>query len=192
MVCVEGGSFYIGSSTDSQVHRVTVNSYYIGRYEVSYAQWAALMNKYPEYYSGCNNCAIGHVSWTEVQSFIRKLNTKTGKHYRLPTEAEWEYAAKSGKKSNAYKYSGSDVADAVGWTYTNSGRHVHEVGQKLPNELGIYDMTGNILEMCSDWYADYNVNDKFNPRGTRKRKDKSCKRRLLRFLQLSLSGNMQK
>jgi formylglycine-generating enzyme required for sulfatase activity len=108
---------------------------------------------------------VENVSWDDVQGFIRKLNSMTGKTYRLPTEAEWEYAARGGKKSRNYTYSGSDDIGAVAWYDGNSGSKTHEVGKKSPNELGIYDMTGNVWEWCSDGYGPYSGRSSVNPTG---------------------------
>ncbi len=165
MVYVPGGTFLMGStdgeSDEAPVHQVTLDSFYIGKYEVTQSQWQAIMgttvnqqrdkagkeldlagvgDTYPMYY----------VSWDEVQEFISRLNAATGKHYRLPTEAEWEYAARGGNKSQGYIYSGSDSLDNVAWYYENSNDSVHPVGTKSPNELGIYDMSGNVSEWCLD------------------------------------------
>ena len=159
MVYVEGGTFHMGSNNweddERPVHTVQLKSFYIGKYEVTQKQWKEIMGFNTSKFKGCDNCPVETVSWNDVQEFIRKLNAKTGLHYRLPTEAEWEYAARGGNKSRGYKYSGSNNIDEVGWYYGNSGKKTHPVGMKQPNELGIYDMTGNVWEWCSDWYDRY-------------------------------------
>ncbi len=180
MVFVEGGTFQMGSSSggphEQPVHSVTLSSFNIGKYEVTQAQWKAVMGNNPRssrssrsssssYFSGCNNCPVGNVSWNDVQEFIRKLNAQTGKNFRLPTEAEWEYAAKGGKHSNGYTYSGSNNLGSVAWYYGNSKNKPHAVGDKQANELGIYDMSGNVWEWCSDWYGKYSSYNENNPTG---------------------------
>jgi len=173
VIFVEGGSFRMGSNRGAQdelpIHEVVLSDYYIGKYEVTQAQWDAVMlqDRNIRYFEGCDSCPVERVSWNNVQNFIRKLNEITGKDYRLPTEAEWEYAARGGKLSKGYKYSGSNKADSVAWTDGNSDNRVHPVGQKKPNELGIYDMSGNVYEWCSDWYdyEYYSVSPKNNPQG---------------------------
>ena len=121
----------------------------------------------PSHFRGCNNCPVEQVSWINVQEFIRKLNLKTGKRYRLPTEAEWEYAARGGNKSEGYEFSGSDSLSAVGWYNENSRGETHPVGTKLSNELGIYDMSGNVWEWCMDSYGKdyYDKSPENNPKG---------------------------
>ncbi|MBO5235459.1 MAG: formylglycine-generating enzyme family protein [Alistipes sp.] len=160
MVFVKGGTFTMGAtpeqgkdadSDEKPAHSVTVSDFYIGKYEVTQAQWEAVMGENPSHYKG-ENRPVEKVSWNDIQEFIEKLNSKTGKKYRLPTEAEWEYAARGGNQSKGYKYSGSDNIDEVAWYDTNSASRTHIVGQKKPNELGLYDMTGNVWEGCSDWY----------------------------------------
>jgi len=106
-----------------------------------------------------------YVSWDEAQEFIRRLNVETGKQYRLPTEAEWEFAARGGSSSRGYKYSGGNTAGAVAWFSENSNESSHPVGTKSSNELGIYDMSGNVWEWCSDWYGNYSSNAQTDPRG---------------------------
>jgi formylglycine-generating enzyme required for sulfatase activity len=150
MVYVEGGTFQMGGN-GYEIRTTTVNSFSIGKYEVTQVQWRLLMGNNPSHFKNCDNCPVETVSWDDVQSFIRKLNALTSKTYRLPTEAEWEYAARGGSNSKGYKCSGSNNEDLVGWHRYNSGDKVHTVGEKIGNELGIYDMTGNVEEWCSDW-----------------------------------------
>ena len=135
------------------------------RSEVTQAQWKAVMGSNPSNFSGCDNCPVENVSWNDVQQYIQKLNAQTGKNYRLPTEAEWEYAAKGGKSTRGYTYSGSNDIGSVAWYYDNSGSKTHAVGTKQANELGIYDMTGNVWEWCSDWYGNYSSYSVTNPTG---------------------------
>jgi len=174
MVWVEGGT-YIRGCTDEQgrecyptekpAHKVTLNGFFIDKHEVSQALWYALMGNNPSHNKGCDNCPVERVSWNDVHIFIQKLNTKTGKKYRLPTEAEWEYAARGGNKSQGYKYSGSNSPDAVAWYSGNAGSKTHPTGLKQANELGLYDMTGNIWEWCADSYATYTGMSQINPTG---------------------------
>ena len=172
MVYVEGGTFTMGAtseqgsdaySDESPAHSVTVSDFYIGKYEVTQAQWRAVMGSNPSKFKG-DNLPVEQVSWNDIQKFITKLNTMTGKTFRLPTEAEWEYAARGGNQSKGYKYSGSNTLDNVAWYY-NSGGKTHPVGQKQPNELGLYDMSGNVWEWCQDWYGSYSSSSQTNPTG---------------------------
>ena len=155
MVYVEGGTFMMGSdegeADEKPVHSVTVNSFYISKYEVTQKEWISIMGNNPSYFKG-DNLPVEKVSWNDIQEFIKKLNQKTGKNYRLPTEAEWEYAARGGNKSRGYEYSGSDNIDEIAWYWNNSEEGTKPVGTKKSNELGIYDMTGNVWEWCNDWY----------------------------------------
>ncbi|OWY26088.1 hypothetical protein C7N43_36220 [Sphingobacteriales bacterium UPWRP_1] len=164
MVYVQGGTFTMGCTEEQgndcydeekPAHSRTVRSFYISKYEVTQAQWQSIMNNNPSEYSGCAQCPIETVSWNDIQEFLSKLNTQTGKNYRLPTEAEWEYAARGGNKNKGYKYAGSNDIDRVAWYIGNSSEGTHPVGQKSPNELGLYDMSGNVLEWCSDWFKGY-------------------------------------
>jgi len=125
--------------------------FYIGKFEVTQAQWQEVMGSNPSFFKG-SNLPVEKVSWDDVQEFINKLNARTGKNYRLPTEAEWEFAAKGGNLTKGYEYSGSNNIDDVAWYKENSGEKTNPVGTKKPNELGIYDMSGNVLEWCQDWY----------------------------------------
>jgi hypothetical protein len=159
MVAVQGGSFKMGGkdSNEKPTHRVTLSDYYICQTEVTQALWEAVMDTNPSYWKGLDR-PVEKVSWEDCQQFVTKLNALTegklpnGRRFRLPTEAEWEYAARGGSKSRGYKYSGSNDIDAVAWHYDNSGRSPHPVGQKQANELGLYDMSGNVQEWCQDWY----------------------------------------
>ncbi|MBQ3247459.1 MAG: SUMF1/EgtB/PvdO family nonheme iron enzyme, partial [Alistipes sp.] len=171
MVFVKGGTFTMGAtaeqgsdadSDEKPAHSVTVSNFYIGKYEVTQAQWEAVMGKNPSRFKG-DNLPVERVSWNDIQKFIEKLNAKTGKRYRLPTEAEWEYAARGGNQSKGYKYSGSNDIGSVAWYTDNSSSPTHPVGQKQPNELGLYDMSGNVYEWCSDWHGSYSSGSQTNP-----------------------------
>ena len=173
MVFVKGGTFTMGAtaeqgsdvySDEKPTHSVTVSDFYIGKYEVTQAQWRAVMGSNPSYFKG-DNLPVEQVTWNDVQEFIKKLNAQTGKRFRLPTEAEWEYAARGGNQSKGYKYSGSNNISEVAWYKDNSNSKTHPVGQKTPNELGIYDMSGNVYEWCQDWYGDYSSSSQTNPTG---------------------------
>ena len=174
MVKVEGGTFMMGAtsemknpnSNEKPVHQVTLtNDYYMGKYEVTQALWQAVMGSNPSEYKG-ENLPVETVSWNDCQKFISKLNSLTGRMFRLPTEAEWEYAARGGKESRGYQYSGSSNISDVAWYDENSGSKTHPVGTKQANELGIYDMTGNVWEWCSDWYSSYSSSSQTNPTGS--------------------------
>ena len=154
-----------GESDEKPVHSVTLSSFNIGKYEVTQAQWKAVIGNNPSNFSECSDCPVETVSWNDVQDFIRKLNEQTGMSYRLPTEAEWEYAAKGGKSSRGFTYSGSNDLNSVAWNSSNSGVRTNAVGRKKANELGVYDMTGNVWEWCSDWLDTYNSYSETNPRG---------------------------
>jgi formylglycine-generating enzyme required for sulfatase activity len=154
-----------GGDDERPVHQVTVSDFSIGKYEVTQAQWRILMGSNSSNFSGCDQCPVEQVSWDDVQQFITTLNSKTGKKYRLPTEAEWEYAARGGSQSRGYTYSGSNDIGSVAWYTENSGGKTHSVGQKQQNELGLYDMTGNVWEWCSDWSGPYSPSTEVNPSG---------------------------
>ncbi len=165
MVYVEGGDFLMGDSSryfrnkddgdfkaEYTLQFVKVSSFYIGRYEVTQEEWKAVMGTNPSYFKGAKR-PVEQVSWFDCQTFIKKLNTITGMKFRLPKEAEWEYAASGGLKSKGYNYAGSNNLNDVTWTFKNSGCKTHVVGQKLPNELRLYDMCGNVSEWCQDTYG---------------------------------------
>ena len=174
MVRVEAGTFTMGATSEMKdsydsekpAHQVTLtNDYYIGKYEVTQALWQAVMGNNPSEFKG-DNLPVENVNWNDCQKFISKLNLITGKTFRLPTEAEWEYAARGGKKSRGYQYSGSNNLSDVAWYYKNSGIKTHAVGTKQANELGIYDMSGNVSEWCQDRYGDYSKSSQTNPKGS--------------------------
>ncbi len=174
MVAVEGGTFKMGAtseqgndaySDEKPVHSVTLSDYYIGETEVTQELWRAVMGSNPSYFSGNPQRPVEYVSWNDCKEFITKLNRLTGKNFRLPTEAEWEYAARGGNKSKGYKYSGSNTIGNVAWYYNNSNSTTHDVKTKTPNELGIYDMSGNVYEWCEDWKGSYSSGSQTNPTG---------------------------
>ncbi len=171
MVLVKGGTFtmgdYEGGSNEKPAHAVTLSDFYIAKTEVTQAMWRAVMGNNPSSFKNCDECPVEQVSWNDVQEFIQKLNAKTNKKYRLPSEAEWEYAARGGAKSKAYLYTGSNTLGEVAWYDSNSGSKTHPVGQKNANELGLYDMSGNVFEWCQDWYdaGYYQKSPDNNPHG---------------------------
>lgn len=173
MVAVEGGTFTMGATSEQgsdawddekPAHKVTLSDYYIGQTEVTQALWEAVMGGNPSRRIG-DNLPVEQVSWNDCQVFIQKLNQLTGKQFRLPTEAEWEYAARGGRKSRGYKYAGGNNIGSVAWYDDNSGNEMHPVATKQANELGIYDMSGNVWEWCSDWYGDYTSSSQSDPQG---------------------------
>ena len=175
MIKVEGGTFMMGAHANQEdeawddekpAHLVTLSSYYIAETEVTQALWQAVMGNNPSCFKDNINNPVESVSYENCEEFIYKLNKLTGKQFRLPTEAEWEFAARGGNKSRDYKYAGSDNLDEVAWYRDNSGGHTHPVKTKSPNELGLYDMTGNVLEWCNDWYGDYPSTAQTNPQGS--------------------------
>lgn len=167
VIKVEGGTFSMGSNSHENtqpIHLVTLDDFYIGKYEVTQKLWNVVMNKNFSSFRG-DNMPIAFVNKEDILIFIEKLNNITGKKYRLPTEAEWEYAAKGGKYSNNYQFSGSNIFDEVGWNVSSPGNYPVFGGAKKPNELGIYDMSGNIYEYCSDIYGPYSAEHQYNPKG---------------------------
>jgi len=174
MVFVAGGTFQMGSNSESDekpIHTVTISGFFMDKTEVTQAEYRKVMGKTPSSFSGCDDCPVEKVSWHDANAYAKKV----GK--RLPTEAEWEYAARGGNKSKGYAYSGSNDLDAVAWYNNNSGSKTHPVAQKQPNELGLYDMSGNVWEWCSDWYDEgyYSGSPQTDPQGSN-----SGKRRVLR------------
>ena len=172
MIRVKSGSFDMGNVFNEPIHRVTLtNDYYLGKYEVTQALWKTVMGNNPSFFKEDNN-PVEQVSWDDCQIFIEKLNALTGFHFRLPTEAEWEYAESGGRKSRGYRYSGSNTLGDVAWHNGNSGSKTHTVGTKQPNELGIYDMTGNVAEWCQDVYGPYASGPQNNPMGAKAGKNR--------------------
>lgn len=178
MVYVEGGTFTMGAtseqgsdaySDEKPTHSVTLSDYSIGKYEVTQELWQAVMGNNPSSFKGSTK-PVESVSWDDCKSFISKLNSLLssqlgGRRFALPTEAQWEFAARGGKKSQGYKYAGSNSISSVAWYTDNSGGSTHEVGTKAPNELRLYDMSGNVREWCQDWYGSYSSSSQSNPIG---------------------------
>ena len=167
MVRVEGGTFTMGCQAglfgrdadcyddEKPAHQVTVRSFELSKYEVTQELWEAVMEENPSHFKNCPRCPVERVSWEDVQAFLQKLNSGGGR-YRLPSEAEWEYAARGGAQSQGYAYAGSDNPNGVAWYSENSGDKTHPVGQKQANEVGVYDMSGNITEWVQDcWNESY-------------------------------------
>ena len=175
MIDVEGGTFTMGftgetPTSDEQnalpAHQVTLSSYRIGETEVTQALWVAVMGNNPSHYTGDTNRPVESVSWNDCQEFITQLNQITGMTFRLPTEAEWEFAARGGNMSHGYMYSGSNTLNDVAWNSNNNSTYTTQpVGQKSPNELGLYDMSGSVWEWCNDYYDVYSANAQTNPTG---------------------------
>jgi len=170
MVLVEGGTFIMGKDHEYDdeytPYKVTLDNFYIGKYTVTKKEWIEIMGYDPCAFIG-DSSPVENVSWYDAQTFIAKLSQLTERYYRLPTEAEWEYAARGGNRSKGYEYAGSNNVDEVAWYYRkNSWIATQPVGTKKPNELGIYDMSGNVLEWCQDWWAeDYEKSQNNNPKG---------------------------
>ena len=172
MVYVKGGTFTMGNDSsvieyEKPAHIVTVSDFHIGKYEVTQKQWVDIMGSNPSFYKYGDNGPVEMVSWNDIQEFILKLNSKSGKTYRLPTEAEWEYAA-GGGATNRTKWAGTNIKSNLrnyAWYYENSEIRTHPVGTKNPNSLGIYDMSGNVGEWCSDYYSKYRNLPLTNPQG---------------------------
>ena len=175
MVTVEGGSFMMGSADDDgygdtntrPIHQVTLSTFKIAQTEVTQELWKAVMGSNPSYYTGDLQRPVEQVSWSQCKTFISKLNALTGKTFRMPTEAEWEYAARGGIRSNGYRYAGSNNRRDVAWYSGNSWDITQAVATKSPNELGLYDMSGNVSEWCKDWYSEtyYSISPQTNPQG---------------------------
>ena len=173
MIRVDGGTFTMGGFIDDEEaypherprHEVSVSSFLIGETQVTQELWETVMGDNPSNFKGRNK-PVEMVSWHDCQSFVKKLNEKTGKKFRLPTEAEWEYAARGGQLSKNYTFSGSNDRDEVAWHPGNKGSEAtHDVKTKLPNELGIYDMSGNVLEWVNDWFGEYPSGKQIDPTG---------------------------
>ena len=173
MIHVYGGTFMMGATheqghdaymEEKPAHQVTLNSFSIGEIPVTQELWQAVMGSNPSSFIESKR-PVDQISWNDCQGFIRKLNSMTGKNFRLPTEAEWEYAARGGSQSLGYRYAGSDNLNSVAWYDCNSDKVIHEVGQKLPNELGLYDMSGNVWEWCQDRYGCYTSSSHKNSTG---------------------------
>ena len=176
LVYVDGGTFTMGAKREQESyafnddekpsHSVTLSSYHIGETEVTQALWQAVMDSNPSRFTGDSRRPVEQVSWEDCQRFISRLNSLTGQHFRLPTEAQWEYAARGGSKSRGYKYSGSnDVGNVAWYTDNTNDKGSHNVKTKSPNELGLYDMSGNVDEWCQDWYGSYSSGSQTNPTG---------------------------
>ena len=175
MIHVAGGTFTMGCTPEQgddcydrekPAHRVRVSSFEISKYEVTQELWEAVMGENPSRFKGCAQCPVENVSWDDAREFLKNLNL-TDEQYRLPTEAEWEYAARGGQQSQDYKYAGGDNLGTVAWYAGNSGDKTHPVGQKQPNELGLHDMSGNALEWVQDWYGRdyYSSSPNVDPQG---------------------------
>jgi formylglycine-generating enzyme len=162
MVLVKGGCYEMGDASghgaedEQPAHQACIKDFYLSTYPITQMEWAGTMGTNPSAHSNCGiNCPVENVSWNDIQEFLRKLNRRTGKQYRLPTEAEWEYAARSGGKTEEWAgTSKEEELDSYAWFYDNAGYESHPVGKKKPNGLGLYDMTGNVWQWTSDWYGE--------------------------------------
>lgn len=182
MIGVEGGTFKMGASAEQEdansdeepIHEVTLSNFLIGETEVTQALWVAVMESNPSWFKG-ETLPVENVSWDECQAFVAKLNAATNKQFRLPTEAEWEYAARGGKLSKGFLYSGSNNVADVAWYEENSKEATHPVKSKMANELGLYDMSGNVWEWCQDWYDYYDEEAQTNPVGPEEGDERVCR-----------------
>ena len=184
MILVKGDTYVMGASLlqggenkDEQVtHNVTLGDFYICTTQVTQELWNAIIENNPSKIKD-KNLPVTNVSWNDCQDFIKRLNDITGMKFRLPTEAEWEFAAKGGQKGklNGYKYSGSNTITNIMWYSKNSGNRPHEVSSKQSNELGLFDMSGTVWQWCSDWYASYDTSQSFNPNGPIDGIEKVCR-----------------
>ena len=174
MIAVKGGTFTMGATSDqaagnfpneNPAHQVRLSSYCIGQTEVTQQLWKAVMGNNPSRFTENVQCPVEQVSWNDCHAFITKLNQLTGRNFRMPTEAEWEFAARGGNLSKGYTYSGSNNCSDVAWFSDNSNWKTHAVATKAPNELGIYDMSGNVVEWCNDWSYNYTSAPQVNPQG---------------------------
>ena len=174
MIKVQGGTFQMGGTAEQgsdaysdelPVHYVTLSDYYIGETEVTQELWEIVMGSNPSYFTGDNRRPVEKVSWNDCQTFVAKLDSITGRTFRLPTEAEWEYAARGGNRSGNNKFAGSNSISTVAWYGLNSFTTTHPVKTLAPNELGLYDMSGNVWEWCNDWYGSYSSDSQTNPQG---------------------------
>jgi formylglycine-generating enzyme required for sulfatase activity len=180
MVYVASGTFEMGAPPEAYyyvdnsrpVHQVTLSDYYIGQTEVTQELWTAVMGSNPSYYVESNQQPVHYITWADCQSFITKLNQLTGKNFRLPTEAEWEYAARGAEKTHGCEYAGGtqEELDSICWNSHNTGQDnftygAHPVAMKRPNEIGLYDMSGNVDELCYDFYEPYTEDPQVNPQG---------------------------
>lgn len=183
MVHVKGGTFVMGvgatskHSDENPAHNVTLRDFYLCKYEVTQALWTAVMGSNPAEFKSPygKNYPVEKVSYDDCQNFIRKLNAMTGKRFRLPTEAEWEYAACGGALSKGIQYSGDSDIWNCAWYSANSSSWPHNVGTQSPNELGLYDMFGNVIEWCSDWYGEYGSSAQTNPQGPSSGSERVCR-----------------
>ncbi|MCL2596729.1 MAG: formylglycine-generating enzyme family protein [Paludibacter sp.] len=176
MVLVKGGIFMMGCQDncregETPVHQVVLKNFYLSKHEITQDQWEAIMDDNPSYLKN-ENFPVTNISYSDIQDFIVKLNAASGLEFRLPTESEWEYAARGGEKSNHTIYAGSNAAPYVAWFAEDSENEMHPVGQLIPNELDIYDMSGNAAEWCSDWYADYTKEFHLYPVGANEGKER--------------------
>lgn len=174
MIFIQGSQFMMGCTkeqggqcfrAENPQHSVIVANFSICRYPVTQGLWKQVMGNNPSFFKGCDDCPVESVSWDNAQEFIGKLNALTGGKYRLPTEAEWEYAARGGNKSAGYIYPGGNDINSLAWYEKNSNGRTHPVGLKKPNELGLYDMAGNVMEWCQDWFNAYGSDLAIHPAG---------------------------
>ena len=182
MVFIAGGSFTMGctfeqgsdcASDEKPSHEVQLTGFAIAKYEVTQALWKQVMGNNPSRFKG-DSLPVENVTWDDVQIFLQRLNAQTGQNYRLPTEAEWEYAARGGQQSRQTMFAGGSELETVAWCSSNAENSTHNVGTRQPNELGICDMSGNVWEWCSDYYGQYSSDKQTNPTGAKKEPPASC------------------